>query len=428
MDPSGPTSELFDPFVPDPMGSIGVDPIRRQSGPQIDLLNGALYAGDPTPTYRWLRHEAPLYYDEINQIWALSRHADIVGAEKQPHRYSNRNAYRPITNAAPDGDLSMINFDDPRHYQQRRLVNRRFTPKAVTTHEALITEHVHGLIDRVCEAGECDVVEDLAAPLPATMIAHYLGFGAERADDVRRWSELTIPLGGGDRYLSDEVLVSVFEFAGEVEALLARRRAEPADDLISMWAHAEIDGRSMTDAEIVSECLLLVDGGAETTRTVIANTMWELCRHPEQRAKLIDSPDLLDGPAVEEFIRFTTPILNMARAVREDHELYGHELKVGERVLLMYGSANRDEDIFERPDDFDVTRPANQHVAFGFGTHFCLGAALARLELRVMFRALIERLGSWELAGPPPQRIPGAFVRGIAPYRVSFTPSARVGT
>ena len=405
-----------------------MSPVRPDHGPQIDLLNGHLYAADPTRTYRWLRNEAPVYWDDINSLWGISRYADIVAIEKQPGRYSNRNAYRPITVHDPDGDLAMINFDDPRHYQQRRMVNRSFTPKAVHTHEELIAAKVTELIDAVASDGGCDVVESLAAPLPAMMIAHYLGFGMDRWEDVKRWSELTIPLGGGDRYLTDQVVEIVFEFAAAVMEVAEQRRAEPQHDMISVWTQSEIDGRPMTDGEIVSECLLLVDGGAETTRTVIANTILTLCRFPEQRQRLLDQPELLDGPAVEEFIRWTSPILNMSRVVTEDHELNGQKLYAGDKVLLMYSSANRDETVFDRPDEFDVARTSNNHLSFGFGTHFCLGASLARLELRLMFAELLRRLPDFRIDGPEPTIVPGAFVRGVGNYRIAFTPEPSGGS
>ena len=194
------------------------------------------------------------------------------------------------------------------------------------------------------------------------------------------------------------------------------------NDLVSVWCRSEIDGRPMTDEEIISECLLLVDGGAETTRTVIADTVWILCAHPDQMALLRADPGLLRGPAIEEFIRYTTPILNMARRVTVDHEFRGQQLREGDQVLLMYSSANRDPEVFEEPDRFDLTRRHNNHVAFGFGTHFCLGASLARLEIRVMFEELLQRWSHVELVdGDPPVRVPGAFVRGIERLPVRFT-------
>ncbi len=390
--------------------------------PQIDLLNGHLYAADPTETYRWLRHEAPLYFDDINGIWGISRYRDIVEIEKQPRRYSNRNAFRPLPPADHD-DQSMIGQDDPQHQAQRRTVARRFTPRAVTDHESLIRGVVTELIDKVAATGSADVVEDLAAPLPAMMIAHYLGFGVERWPEVKHWSTETIPLGGGPRYLNDLGIMAAFEFAVACQELIALRRADPQDDMVSVWAHTEIDGVPMTDDMIIGECLLLVDGGAETTRTVIASTVWDLIEHPDQRDRLIADPSMIGSTAVEEFIRWVTPILNMSRIITEDHELLGQQLKSGQQLLLMYSSANRDEAVFDEPDIYDVGRAQNHHIAFGFGTHFCLGASLARLEIRLMFEELLRRLPDMRIAeGTTPNRVPGAFVRGVENLHVDFTP------
>jgi len=381
--------------------------------PQIDLLNGHLYAADPSSTYRWLREQAPAYRDDINGLWGISRYRDIVEVEKRTTRYSSRNSYRPLP---PDGhdDLSMISHDDPRHQAQRRVVARRFTPRAVADHEALIRAEVTALIDAVIDDGGCDVVQSLAAPLPAMMIARYLGFGQDRWREVMRWSEETIPLGGGPRYLTDVGMTAAFDFAIACSELIAARRADPRDDMVSVWCNTEIDGVPLSDDEIISECLLLVDGGAETTRTVIATTMWDLAERPDQLARLVAEPSMIAGTAVEEFIRWVTPILNMARVVTEDHEMHDRQLCAGDRLLLMYSSANRDPEVFDAPDTYDVGRASNHHVAFGFGTHFCLGSSLARLELKVMFEELVSRIPTWRIqAGTAPRRIPGAFVRGV---------------
>jgi cytochrome P450 family 142 subfamily A polypeptide 1 len=182
----------------------------------------------------------------------------------------------------------------------------------------------------------------------------------------------------------------------------------------------------MTDEEIIHETLLLLDGGAETTRTVIGSTMLDLVNHPEQRQLLIDQPELLSTTAVEEFIRWVTPILNMRRTITEDHELHGQHLRAGQQVLLMYSSANRDPRAFDEPERYDVRRPANHHVAFGFGTHFCLGASLARLEIKVMFEELLRRIPDWRLQPfADPQIQPAAFARGLKSLRIEFTPSPR---
>jgi cytochrome P450 family 142 subfamily A polypeptide 1 len=211
------------------------------------------------------------------------------------------------------------------------------------------------------------------------------------------------------------------EFAGTVMELIEQRRAKPENDLISIWANTEVDGRRWTEGEIISECILLLDGGAETTRTVIGSIIRELALDDTQRQLLAEQPQILADTAVEEFIRWVTPILNMRRTVTRDHEFHGRELHTGDEVLLMYGAANRDESMFENPDVFDVTRSHNHHVAFGFGTHFCLGASLARLEIRVMFEELLRRIPNWRLVpGTEPRVLGATFTRAYDAVHIEF--------
>jgi len=211
-------------------------------------------------------------------------------------------------------------------------------------------------------------------------------------------------------------------------AVIEARRAEPRGDLISAWVHSAVefpDGtvRAMSDNEIVSEALLVLDGGAETTRTVIGSIVVELARRPDQRAQLAADPAILGATGVEEFIRWVSPILNMRRTATETHELHGQTIEAGDELLLMYSSANRDERVYTDPETFDVTREHNHHVAFGFGTHFCLGASLARLEIRVMFEELLRRIPDWRIApGAEPRILPSAFARGYDAIPIEFTP------
>ena len=397
----------------------------------VNLLDGELYAGDPSDVYQRLRDEAPVYWDPVHRIWGISRHDDVVEIEKQAARYTSSHGSRPKI----IGDVSMINNDDPLHQAKRRLVARRFTPRSVKQHEAHIRRIVTDLIDAICDHGECDVVSDLAAPLPARVICELLGFDTSLAPKCREWSEITMLEGGQyhadgtERVPSERTMTAVLEFATAALELVEARRAEPRDDLFSVWAHSEVelpDGsrHRLDDDAIVHEALLLLDGGAETTRTVIGTMCLELARHPGQRAILVDDPSILATTGVEEFIRWVTPILNMRRTATEDHELRGQQIRAGDELLLMYSSANRDERVFADPDTLDVTRAHNHHVAFGFGTHFCLGASLARLELRVMFEELVRRMPDLELApGAEPRRLPSAFAVGYASLPMTFTPS-----
>jgi cytochrome P450 family 142 subfamily A polypeptide 1 len=242
---------------------------------------------------------------------------------------------------------------------------------------------------------------------------------------LRHWSERTMTLGGlnmtdGPPYVSHpEVVPVMVDFFTQTAALVEARRAEPRDDLISVWV---VQG--WESAHVLEETLLLLDGGAETTRTVIGSIIRELALRPDQRRLLVEHPEFLATTAVEEFIRFVTPILNMRRTVTEEHELHGQTLREGEQVVLMYAAANRDPRAFTDPDRLDVTRPDNRHVAFGFGTHFCLGAWLARLELRVMFEELLRRIPEWELVDPDePQIVPGTFARAYDQIRIRYQPA-----
>jgi cytochrome P450 family 142 subfamily A polypeptide 1 len=389
---------------------------------QVNLLDPDLYAGDPHPTYAWLRDHAPVYWDATNEIWGVSRYRDVLTIERDTNRYSSARGSRPHIEMTD----SMINKDDPRHLRQRKLVSTRFTPKAVRSHEQRIRHLVTELIDAVASAGTAEVIEDLAAPLPAMVIAELLGFSSDRWMDCKRWSEITMAAAG---YRHDDArqpggsLEAVMEFAAAVAEVIQARRADPRDDLISTWVQATVDGEPLSESEIIQEALLLLDGGAETTRAVIGHTVLNLIRHPDQRRALIDDPAILAATGVEEFIRSVTPISNMRRSVTVDHQLHGRTLHRGDQVLLMYGAANPEDRVFGDAGRFDVTRRHNHHVAFGFGTHFCLGANLARLELRVMFEELLRRLPDFHLAaGAEPEVVPGYFVRTLRALHVEFTP------
>jgi cytochrome P450 family 142 subfamily A polypeptide 1 len=388
---------------------------ERAPAGAIDLLDGTLYAGNPDPTYAWLRRNAPVYRDELNSLWGVSRYDDIVAIEKDPATFCSSEGYRPNLPA----DDSMIGSDDPRHNERRRLVARRFTPKAVAGHEAEVRGLARGLVEAVLDRGHCEVVEELAAPLPAMVIGRLLGFDDDLWPRVKYWSETTILAGGGPRYRADSVTEAFGDYCEHAARLIAARKAAPADDVTSLWTAAEANGVLSAD-QMLSEGLLLVDGGAETTRTVLTGAVLALIEHPEQYQRLLDDPTLLPA-AVEEFIRWVTPILNMRRTATRVTEIAGTSMKAGDEVLLMYPSANRDESVFDAPERFEVGREPNPHIAFGFGTHFCLGAALARLEIRVMFEELLPRLRNLRLAvGTAPERIPNAFVRGFRSLHVEF--------
>ncbi|GAA2412661.1 steroid C26-monooxygenase Cyp142 [Nonomuraea africana] len=377
----------------------------------IDLLDGDMYADDPWSLYAWLREHSPVHYDEANDLWGISRHADISAIERDPKLWTSTGGYRPQLPSDP----SMIGMDDPQHAERRRLVYRRFTPRYVHERYAeRIRAVVVEQIGQALEEGTVDAVPALAAPLPARMIGWLLGFPDSDWPKLKHWSETTIAAGGGLRYVTHEAAVAAGEFGMAVLDLAAERRTCPHDDLMSLWsARPDYD-----DEHLANEALLLLDGGAETTRTVIATAIDALIRHPDQWRLLREDPSLVEN-AVEEFIRWTTPILNMCRSATRDTELHGHTIRRGQQVLLMYGSANRDPAVFADPDVFDVTRKPGGHIAFGLGTHFCLGAALARLELKIFFEEWVARVDSATWADAEgPRLMRNSFVRGVTSFPI----------
>jgi cytochrome P450 family 142 subfamily A polypeptide 1 len=388
----------------------------------VNVLDPRFYV-DPWEDYRWLRDEAPAYWDPVQRLWAISRHDDVFDIERNTGRYTSFNGSRPHLDQR--ADESMINMDDPEHQAQRALVFRRFTNRSVRSHEDHVRAIMTGILDAVTPLGKCEAIEAIASRLPAMMISDLLGYPPELWERVRYWSEQIMLLSGqsspdGPPHVIHPGIPPVIkEFIEVTTGLIAARRAEPTDDLISLWAN--MPGWDVK--HVLDETILLLDGGAETTRTVIGSMIRELAIQPGQRQLLLERPELLPD-AVEEFIRWVTPVSNMRRTVTEDHELHGQRLAAGDEVLLLYAAANRDPRVFDRPDELDVTRPPSRHLAFGTGTHVCLGAHLARLEIRVAFEELLRRMPDWELADPgEPQIMPATFARAYDRIRVTFTPS-----
>ncbi|MBL7490488.1 cytochrome P450 [Frankia sp. AgB1.9] len=395
--------------------------------PDLNLLDGRFYAGDqgdPHAAYAWLRANEPVFFDEHSGLWGVASYAAVLEAEKQPHRFSSANGSRPGTGAFPH----MIDMDDPEHTKRRKLVNRGFTPRRVQSRHDYLVELCDLLIDAVCEAGECDFVRDLAAPLPMIVIGDMLGVAPEDRARLLRWSDAM--LSALDTNPSPEAVAESAEAAAgwhkHITSAVERRRSAPTDDLVSVLVHAEVDGDRLTDREVHSESLLILIGGDETTRHVISGGMAALLAHPDQRDLLVAEPERIPT-AVEEMLRWVSPVKNMCRTVVADETWYGADLTAGQQMLLLYESANFDDAHFTDPERFDVTRAPNDHLAFGFGTHFCLGNQLARHELTVMFSRLLARLPDMELAtGEPLRRRPANFVSGIEAMPVHFTPASPV--
>jgi cytochrome P450 family 142 subfamily A polypeptide 1 len=392
--------------------------------PGIDLCNGAFWAGDHHEHLTWARANAPVYWD--GTIWGVTRYADVKAIAKDPGTFSNAGGIRPQQGPLP----MMIDMDDPAHLKRRMLVNRGFTPRRVRDSEPAVQRACTEILDAVCERGEADLVTDIAAHLPMIMIGDALGVRPDQRADLLRWSDDM--LKGLSNEATEEQLglagAAFGEYLTYAHEVIADRQANPTDDLMSILVHAEVDGEKLTADDIVQESLLILIGGDETTRHVISGGVHQLLTHPDQWKRVATDPSVRPS-AVEEMLRWVTPIKNMVRTATRDVELHGQQIEEGDELMLLYPSANRDEDVFDDPFRFDVERTPNEHVAFGFGPHFCLGAALARLEISVMLDQLLDRLPDLQVADPdaPLELRPANFVSGLESLPVTFTPTPRSG-
>ena len=393
---------------------------QHQEARDVDILDGAFYVNNPYPTYAWLREHDPVHWDSTNELWCISRYDDIVEIERNKDLWissgKTQGGYRPNIPA----DDSLIGLDDPVHNKRRNLVSRRFTPRAVSAWQGEVRDKVVALIEPVVANGGGDVVSELAAPLPAMMIGKLLGFPDDAWPKLRDWSERTIALGGGPRYFNEDGMNAAIEFGMSSVALYEEKKRCPVDDVMSVWTRASVGGQPLTPEVVGSDCLLILDGGAETTRTVIARTLIDLDQRPGQWQALQAGADLTT--ATEEFIRFVTPIHNMCRTAARDTELRGKSIHEGQQVVLMYSSANRDPAHFADPEHLDVARHPNNHLSFGFGTHFCLGAALARLEIRTFFDEWVKRVAAFRIVPDSIVEMPNAFVFGVRSATIEVQP------
>ncbi len=359
--------------------------------------------GFPHDAFRELRREAPVYwnegtYDGGRGFWIISRYETIRTISRQPMLFSSAVGGTSIEDR--EGDfVSMITMDPPEHRQNRALVSSGFTPREIAAQEPHHREIVKEILDKVVARGECDFVVDVAAELPLRVIAELLGVPQSACHDIFDWSNRMIG-NQDDEYVVEfdqarEAAEEMFLFANR---LAEDRLANPQNDLTSAILHGEVGGRRLNTMEFDFFFLLLAIAGNETTRNLISQGMLLLLDHPEALAKLRARPELLPG-AIEEMLRFRSPVIYMRRTATEDTELEGQKIRKGDALVMYYPSANRDEGVFENPDVFDIERKNNHHLAFEVGEHFCLGTHLARLETRVMFEGILERLHDIELVG-----------------------------
>ena len=371
---------------------------------------------DPYPVYRQLRDHAPVYWSPQASTWVLSRYDDVTAALIDPATYSSASGIFPTP---PGVDMTqmflpmLIMSDPPRHTQLRHLVSKAFTPRRIAGLETHIQTLVDDLLDQAPDTGSWDFVSGFAGPLPATVIADMLGVPREDRQQFRTWSTTLIQSNPirGEFGPGLDAAAALYEY---FSAFLAERRAHPRDDLMTALVQAEVDGEHLSEEELLGFCLLLLVAGHETTTNLLSNSAVVLAQHPESRRQMADRPDLVPA-AVEELLRYDSPVQGLARTLTHPVDLHEQRLKAGDTVLLLFGSANRDDHAFPAADRFDAHRHPERQVAFGRGIHFCLGAALARMETRVALGALLAHPSfNWEVDLPSAKRLHSGPIRGFA--------------
>jgi len=374
------------------------------------LHDPLFHAGDPFPAFRRLRAETGLHWHPTPGFWAVVRHVDVVAVSRDPGTFcSSRGVLLSDIDRGVMPRQSIIYIDPPEHAKYRKLVQPAFTPGRIRALEGRITALVRELLDGIEDGHTVDFVDAFAATLPIVVIADMLGVpGSDRAQ-FKRWSDAIID--AGTQPTSDNMAQSMelLEYFGTV---IAARRAQPGDDLISVLVHSEIDGERLEEFDLLMFCMTLLVAGNETTRNLLSHGALALATYPNEAARLRRDPILI-ARAVEEMLRWGTPVASFMRIATRDTELCGTSIREGDRLILHYASANHDEAVFG-PDAevFRADRDATSHVAFGFGEHFCLGAQLARMEGRIAFAHLLEHFRHWEVAGKV-ERLPSVFIRGI---------------
>jgi cytochrome P450 family 142 subfamily A polypeptide 1 len=399
---------------------------------QFDVLNGRHY-DDPHAAYKWLRDNDPIHWDEKNQLWVITRHEDVTHMSCTPETYCSKHGVRPRI-AAP---MSIVSMDAPEHTRQRKLISRGFSPRQVRRLEPHIREMTNMIIDEIKARGEIDFVEDFAIHVPLIVIAELIGLDPSARHQLYRWSDQMMGGDGFDDFDHPAVQIATQaagEFVEHIMPIIEERRQVPREDLISILTGAfdegELEGGEegvkghdeLTSDDLLMFLMVLLVAGNETTRNAIAGGLRVFTQYPEQKQRLLDDPTLIDT-AVDEVIRWVTPVISFSRTITHDHEYKGKQMKEGQQVVLLYQSANRDERVFDRADEFLIDRDPNPHVAFGIGPHFCLGANLARLELKVVFEELFRRLRDIRAKDPSElDRHEHTLVLGIKHLPAIFSP------
>jgi cytochrome P450 len=404
----------------------------------IDLNNlDTFEKAPPHDQWKLLRNEAPVFRHAgapgEEDYWCVTKYHDLRSISKDPEGYSSEEKSALTRDPNPESLVGlrqiMLNMDPPRHRQYRAIVNKAFTPRMIDGLIVAVDRMVDQIIDDVCEKGECDFVEDLAAPLPMSVICEMMGVPEEDRKAIYELGNKMIGFDDpeynpdGPNALNGDLSTASVEMFMYAEKLKERYKNSSEQNLATALLNAEVDGHKLSEIEFNSFFMLLAVAGNETTRTVTTNGMWDLIRHPGEREKILKDPSLIPT-AVEEILRFNPAVISFRRTSMKDQVLRGTEIKANDKVILWYHAANRDEEVFDDVDTFDVTRDPNPHLSFGIGEHFCLGANLARMELQKIFAGLMKRLPDIELAAEP-RRLRSNFINGVKEMRVSFTPTAK---
>ena len=396
-------------------------------------------AGPPHAYLARLRREAPVCWHEKpgpevtcaskldTGYWVLSKYQDVIDVSRNPHLYSSAVGTAFLFDAG-EGDLPglqamLVNMDPPGHVKYRRLVQRGFTPRMVADLEPRIRAHSRRIVDNVARKGSCEFVSELACELPLVLICELMGIPEEDRKQMFDWSNALI--GGDDPAMNagaDPMQVSI-QMWMYANALAQKKREQPDDTLISKYVNGEVEGMKISDFELNNFFVLLAVAGNETTRNATSHFMRLMSEHPDQFELLKTDLDRLLPGAIEEALRFSPPVVAFRRTALADNEIRGTHIRKGDKVVLSYPSANRDEEVFADPDHFDIRRSPNNHIAFGIGEHFCLGANFARMQLRCILRELLTRLPDIRVVGAP-KRQRSNLIQGIREMRVEFTPES----
>lgn len=381
-----------------------------------------------------LRGRCPVAWTEAHGgYWVVSRYEDVKKVALDDQTFSSDNdtageRHHGGGAAIPSAPMQLIplEMDPPTFTAFRKLLNPKFSPAASELWRPFLRQAADYMIDQVCESGECDLVKDIASPVPAMLTMRLLGLPLDNWEDVATpFHELSWAVPDSEMY--QRAIEGVFRVLGQLSVELVSRRAAPTDDMLSYLATADLEGRALTDEEILKVCFLMLIGGVDTSTGLLAHTFAWLAQHPDQRQRLIDDPGLLPI-ATEEFLRWVSPAPALARTVTAETELGGQKLCPGDRLLLLWGSANQDEEMFDHPDEVDLDRWPNRHQAFGLGAHRCLGSNLGRVQFQEVLLAVLSRMGDYTVDMSAAQRYPSlGQVNGYTTLPARFTPSKPIG-